>query len=166
MGDQSVYYSGAYQPITAYRLSGGTLAQATVAGGAANQTPDIYPNGGAIPTVSWNGGTAGSALLWAIKRANCADGFGPLTLDAYDATNLTNQLVVGIPAGPWNKNSYAFLIPTVVNGKVYVASDGELNVFGLPGSFHADAYSDPNPDSHSDADRKPHADAHFDDMKR
>ena len=40
-----------------------------------------------------------------------------------------------------------------------MASDGEL---GLPGSFHADAYSDPNPDSHSDADRKPHADAHFD----
>ena len=61
------------------------------------------------------------------------DGYGPLTLDAFAATDLTNQLVFDIPAGSWNYHNNAFLIPTVVNGKVYVASGGELDVFGAPG---------------------------------
>jgi hypothetical protein len=59
------------------------------------------------------------------------EGYGPLRLDAYAATDLTNQLVTDIPAGSWNFYNFAFLIPTVVNGKVYVASGGELDVFGL-----------------------------------
>jgi hypothetical protein len=74
--------------------------------------------------------------LWAIRRAlppGSPDGYGPLTLDAFAATNLTNQLVFDIPAGSWNYHNNAFLIPTVVNGRVYVASGGELDVFGAPG---------------------------------
>ena len=130
-GNQYVYYSGSYNPIEAYMLANATLTPGTVSSGAANQTPDTYPNGGAIPTVSSNGGAAGSAILWAIKRANSSDGYGPLSLEAYDATNLTDQIVTDMPAGPWNFHNYAFLTPTVVNGKVYVASGGELDVFGL-----------------------------------
>ena len=129
-GNQTIYYSGSYAPIQAYSLADGMLSLATVNGNAEN-TPDSYPNGGTIPTVSSNGGTPGSAILWAIKRANSADGYGPLSLEAYDATNLSHQIVEDMPAGPWNQHNYAFLIPTVVNGKVYVAADGELNVFGL-----------------------------------
>ena len=130
-GNRNIYYSGAYQPIMAFSLSNGLLASATLAGGALDQTPDIYPNGGTIPTVSSIGGLVGTAVLWAIKRANSADGYGPLALEAYDATDLTQRLVTDLPAGPWNHHDYAFLIPTVVNGKVYIASDGLLNVYGL-----------------------------------
>jgi hypothetical protein len=129
-GNQTIYYSGSGSPIQAYSLANGALSPATVSGHA-DHTPDSYPNGGTIPTVSSNDGAAGSAILWAIKRANSAEGYGPLSLEAYDANNLTSQIVTDIPAGPWNKANYAFLIPTVVNGRVYVAADGELNVFGL-----------------------------------
>jgi hypothetical protein len=51
---------------------------------------------------------------------------------AYDATNLQNQLV-SIPAGTWTHavNSNANIVPTVANGKVYVASNKQLQIFGL-----------------------------------
>jgi hypothetical protein len=124
LGHQFVYYSGAESPIKAYSLASDTLAPTT-------QTADAYPNGGSIPTISSNGGAAGTAILWAIKRANSAEGNGPLTLDAYDATNLASRLLVDLPAGQWSERNYAFLIPTVANGKVYIASDKEVDVFGL-----------------------------------
>jgi hypothetical protein len=130
LGNQTVYYSGSGSGVRAYTLASGALHPAIINGNA-DKTPDVYPNGGTIPTVSSNGGAAGSAILWAIKRANSADGYGPLSLEAYNAANLTNQIVTDMPAGPWNKDSFAFLIPTVVNGKVYVAADGELNIFGI-----------------------------------
>jgi len=124
-GHQTVYYSGANAAIKAYSLASDTLT-------LTSQTPDTFPSGGTIPAVSSNGGLAGTAVMWAIKRANSNDGNGPLTLDAYDATNLANRLVADIPAGVWNKLNFAFLIPTVVNGKVYIASDGELDALGVP----------------------------------
>jgi hypothetical protein len=51
---------------------------------------------------------------------------------AFDATNLTSAPLFNSPAGPWkNSNGGAYTEPTVIQGKVYVPSDGELNVFGL-----------------------------------
>ncbi len=136
-GHQYIYYSGAYAPIVAFDLANGTLTPGTVAGGNPNQTPSStynFPHGGTIPSISSNGGNPASAILWAIRRAlppGSEDGYGPLTLDAFAATDLTNQLVFDIPAGQWNFHNNAFLIPTVANGKVYVASGGELDVFGV-----------------------------------
>ena len=133
-GHQYIYYSGNYAPIIAYNLDKEIMTPGTVAGGAPNQTPPStynFPNGGTIPSISSNGGNPATAILWAIKRAASTDGYGPLTLDAFAATDLTNQLVFDIPAGQWNYHNYAFLIPTVVNGKVYVSSGGELDVFGV-----------------------------------
>jgi hypothetical protein len=54
-----------------------------------------------------------------------------LRLQAFDATNLTHQLL-DIACGPWNNpNDGAFIEPTTIQGKVYVPSDGQLTVFGL-----------------------------------
>jgi hypothetical protein len=136
-GRQYVYYSGAYAPIIEYDLANGALTLGTAPNGSSNQTPSStynFPHGGTIPAISSNGGDSSTAILWAIRRAlppASQDGNGPLTLDAFAATDLTNQLVFDIPAGQWNFHNNAFLIPTVVNGKVYVASGGELDVFGV-----------------------------------
>jgi len=133
-GHQYVYYPGDYSPITEFDLANGSLTPGTVAGGQPNQTPSStynFPHGGTIPVISSNGGKTSTAILWAIRRAlPPSDGAGPLTLDAFAATDLTNQIVFDIPAGSWDFHNDAFLIPTVVNGKVYVASGGELDVFG------------------------------------
>jgi len=64
-------------------------------------------------------------VVWAIRRTN------PLRLQAFDATDLTSQLL-DVQAGAWNNpHGGPFLEPTVINGKIYVGSDALLTVFGI-----------------------------------
>jgi hypothetical protein len=75
--------------------------------------------------VSSDGQKAGTGVVWALARSN------PLQLVAFDATDLTKPPLFNQPAGPWNlTQAGAFTEPTVIQGKVYVPSDGQLNVFG------------------------------------
>jgi hypothetical protein len=102
-GRQYVYYTGDYSPIKEFDLANGSLTAGTVSGGNPNQTPSSeynFPHGGTIPSISSNGGDPATAVLWAIRHAPPpSDGAGPLTLDAFAATDLTNQLVFDVPAG-------------------------------------------------------------------
>ena len=91
--------------------------------------------GGAIPVVSSNGTTPGTAIVWFIQKPQTSsdnDPGTPVTLMAYDATNLQNPLI-SIQAGTWTHavNSNANIVPTVANGRVYVASNKQLQIFGL-----------------------------------
>jgi len=139
-GRQYVYYTGDYSPIKEFDLANGALTAGIVSGGKPNQTPSStynFPHGGTIPVISSNGGDPASAVLWAIRHPLPPSISGTLALEAYSATDLTRQLVVDLPAGMWTYNNDAFLIPTVVNGKVYVSSAGQLDVFGLGPSASA-----------------------------
>jgi hypothetical protein len=100
--------------------------------GDVNGLPD---NGGAIPVISSNGTVAGSAIVWFVQRpatSSDQDPGTPITLHAVAASDLSQQLV-SIQAGTWTHavNSNANLVPTVANGKVYVASNKQLQIFGL-----------------------------------
>lgn len=118
-----VYYAGNGGKLTAFELQGGQLAPA-MAGGNPSQSATTF-GGGSFPVVSSNQQVAGTAVVWAIERTN------PVRLHAYNAADLTHHLV-DLPAGAWNNpNGGAFLEPTVINGKVYVGSDGALTVFGI-----------------------------------
>ena len=118
-----VYYCGHDDHLKAFRLAHGALTPA-------GQSPDTFTHGaggdgGAIPSVSSNGGAAGSGIVWAVRRSN------PLTLFAYDADDVTVKLFEG-DAGPWtNPGGGPFLTPTVANGHVYVGTGDRLAVFGL-----------------------------------
>jgi hypothetical protein len=97
-----------------------------------NGLPD---NGGSIPVISSNGTTASSAVVWFVQRpatSSDQDPGTPITLHAFNASNLAQQLI-SIQAGTWRHadNSNANLVPTVANGKVYVASNKQLQIFGL-----------------------------------
>ncbi|HEV2392759.1 MAG TPA: hypothetical protein VG146_10400 [Verrucomicrobiae bacterium] len=122
---QFVYYCGSGGHLKAYLFSGIALALAMI-GGSPNQSPQAFPSeGGVTPNVSSNHQNAGTGVVWAITRSN------PLRLQAFDATNLTHQLL-DMNCGPWNNpNGGAFTEPTAIQGKVYVPSDGKLTVFGL-----------------------------------
>jgi hypothetical protein len=97
-----------------------------------------YPGG--MLAISSNHGKAGTGILWAtgvtIDPNNAAAPHVP-TLWAFDAGNLATELFSATLAGVTKFN-----VPTVVNGKVYVAqsgssaSDFKLLVYGLfvPGS--------------------------------
>jgi hypothetical protein len=84
--------------------------------------------GGSLPIVSSNGQQAGTAIIWLINRSS------PLQLEAYDATDVS-KLLFQHNAGSWsNPANNGFLTPLVANGKVYVPSTNQVQVFGLGGS--------------------------------
>jgi len=98
-------------------------------------TPQIgFPGAGL--SVSSNGTTPGSAIVWAINSTQYGSpgpGPGPAVLYAYDATNIpamlysSGQNATRDAAG----NAVKFAVPTVANGKVYVGTSTEVDVYGL-----------------------------------
>ncbi len=87
-----------------------------------------YP--GSNPTVSANGNTNG--IVWTAETSNSNTGTLAI-MRAYDATNVNSQLYstdtdsTQDNPGPATK----YLVPTVMNGKVYLGAADRLNVYGL-----------------------------------
>jgi hypothetical protein len=87
---------------------------------------------GFFTSISSNGTTANTAIIWAVGRPAGTDNH--VTLWAFNGTAHSGSLPVlwSGPAGFWNSTPRdANLVPTVANGKVYVASDHQLAIFGL-----------------------------------
>jgi hypothetical protein len=125
-----IYYCGDSGPLQALIVTGGSINPALTASGVPNQTPqsEAFPSeGGAIPVVTSDGLTPGTAVVWVITRP---DGANQLHLRAYDAQDLTKGSLFDDTIGTWSGGG-AFLAPTVANGKVYVASDRQLAVYGV-----------------------------------
>jgi hypothetical protein len=76
-------------------------------------------------SISANG--AQNGIVWAIEAG------GTTALHAYDATNVARELYNTNQAGSRDQFGTAirFTVPTVMNGKVFVAGKAELAVFGL-----------------------------------
>jgi len=84
---------------------------------------------GFFTSVSSNGTTAGTAVIWAVGRPT---DFGQeiLKLHAYDAENGGQIFVTNV--GSWvNSFGDSNIVPVVANGKVYVATVKSLAIFGL-----------------------------------
>lgn len=130
--------SGGGNGVTTWKLQTSPSLQlvkdSSTGSGPVNGLPD---NGGTIPVISSNGTDAGTGIAWFIQRPATSsdnDPGTPITLRAYNAANLSQQLF-SAQAGTWRHavNSNANLVPTVANGKVYVASNKQLQIFGLLG---------------------------------
>jgi hypothetical protein len=95
-----------------------------------------FPFPGPTPSVSSLGATNG--IVWAIdaSRYGVPSGFGsgPAVLHAYDAGNLATELWNSSQAGS-NRDkagdAVKFTVPTVANGKVYIGTRTEIDVYGL-----------------------------------
>ncbi len=128
--------TGGGNGVTSWKLQTSPSTQlmfdSSTGSGAVNGLPD---NGGTIPVISSNGTTSGSGLVWFVQRpagSSDQDPGTPVTLQAFAASDLSQQLL-SIPAGTWTHavNSNANIVPTVANGRVYVASNKQLQIFGL-----------------------------------
>ncbi len=137
----NIYYGG----VKAEAGKGDYLKMYSVTNGLLSTTPvsqsgNILPVG-ATPSISANGTSDG--IVWAMVRQEALGaqpGQKPAILYAYDATNLTTTLYnsasalsQGLPrdrGGCANK----FAVPTVANGRVYMGTQNELDVFGLLGT--------------------------------
>jgi hypothetical protein len=126
---QYVYSVGVNDTIRAYTVSSAGVSVADVM-----HTTYSFLNG-STPAVSSNGTSNG--IVWALDRTENGDilpGVLPVILHAYDANNLSTELYNSTQsasgrdtAGP----SVKFQVPTIVNGKVYVGTQTELDVYGL-----------------------------------
>ena len=103
---------------------------------ASSRSATSFQFPGPTPSISAQGASDG--LLWAIDSSQygvpSAYGLGAAVVHAYDAANLSTEL--------WNSsqaasnrdtagNAVKFTVPTVANGRVYIGTRTEIDVYGL-----------------------------------
>lgn len=85
---------------------------------------------GATVSISSNGTADG--IVWEIESTAQTSG-GPAILHAYDATNVATELYNSSQAGTRDTAGPAvkFVVPTVTDGKVFVGTGNQLDVYGI-----------------------------------
>jgi hypothetical protein len=111
-----------------FDVTNGLLSTSPVA-----QSTNIFPIG-TTPSISANGTSDG--IVWAIERLEglaTQPGQKPAILYAYDASNISTMLYNSAQVAPRDQGGCGnkFQVPTIANGKVYVSTQNELDVFGL-----------------------------------
>jgi hypothetical protein len=111
--EQNLYFACNNDVMKAFSLSAttGMLSTAPTSKGGF-----VFTFPGAQPVVSSDGSTNG--IVWAVDTSS--------KLHAFDATNVAKEIYT---SGALGFSKWA--VPTVINGKVYVATQGKLWVFGL-----------------------------------
>ncbi len=116
----TVYYGSVGNPIQAF-----TITNAKLSTSAAAHTANSFGYPGATPSVSANG--ASNGIVWAVENSS------PAVLHAFDAGTL-NELYNSNQAASGRDhfgNGNKFMVPTIVNGKVFVGTPNGVVVFGL-----------------------------------
>jgi hypothetical protein len=132
----AIYYAGFASKGVGDTLKMYTLTNGTLSAAPTSQSSNIFTIG-ASPSTSGNGATNG--IVWATMRQ---EGLGvqpgqyPAILYAYNATNVASMLYNSSQNAARDQGGCAnkFQIPVVVNGKVYVATQNEIDVYGLLGT--------------------------------
>jgi hypothetical protein len=131
--NNTLYIAGKDGPLNAYALSATTaLFNPT----PVSQSSALFNGRGATPSVSSNGNS--HPIVWAADTSQygpaSAYGTGPAVLHAYDATNLARELWNSAQAAANRDqagNAVKFTVPTIANGKVYIGTMSEIDVYGL-----------------------------------
>jgi hypothetical protein len=117
-----VYFWGAHDVFKTFRLYNGRLSQQPISSGLVTSA---IP--GPVPSISSNGNTHG--IVWALHfRAQ-----KPTILRAYDAADISREIYNSAQMGARDQAGIAvgYTVPTVANGRVYVGTQTELDVYGL-----------------------------------
>jgi hypothetical protein len=128
--NNTVYFWGRNDVLKAYTLTNGLLGQSP-----SSSSTITFGFPGATPSISANGNTNG--IVWAIETDDygppAESVAGPAILRAFDATNVANELYQSAQMGSRDQagNAVKFTVPTIANGKVYVGTQTEVDVYGL-----------------------------------
>ncbi len=111
-----------------------------MSGGMLNSTPSpihstetLGPQG-ATPVISWNGTNNNTGILWLIDSGGAlAKPNTAAILRAFDPNNLSNEIYNSemVLSRDMAGLAVKFTVPTVANGKVYVGTQTEVDVYGL-----------------------------------
>lgn len=127
----AVYVAPGNGSLSAYPMAGGMLSPFP----SSTQTSETLGAQGATPVLSWDGTNSANAMLWLIDTSGAlTTPNGPAVLRAYDPSHKLNEIFNSTMAsGSRDQAGLAvkFTVPTVANGKVYVGTQTELDVYGL-----------------------------------
>lgn len=124
------YYAGPNGPTIFVQTGHDVLKSYSVSTGAGPRLTEFRQGttaagwGGSIPEVTSNGATAGSGVVWLLRRTD------PVELEAYDAAKLGDPLF-SANIGHWSGSANSFLTPIAANGRVYAPNYKTVSVFGL-----------------------------------
>jgi len=121
-----VFFWDSKDLLRSFRLYNGLLSTTPIV--TSSPVTSHYP--GPVPSVSSNGTTSG--IIWASQNDGWKNGT-PAILHAFDAANISRELYNSAQAGSRDQAGGAirFQLPTVANGKVYLGTQTEIDVYGL-----------------------------------
>ena len=124
--NQNFYVSCSDDALKVFKVENGRLSFQPK-----SETSKIFGNPGATLTVSANGTKNGIVWMVETKAWNADEQFA--VLHAYDATDLRRELYTSSQNLTRDGPGLAvrFVIPTVMNGRVYIGAKRELDVYGL-----------------------------------
>jgi hypothetical protein len=122
----AVYMAGVSSHLERYAVRGARLSDTPTSRSVATFN---YP--GATPSISSSGDHNG--IVWVIGVSGRVRGGPPAVLRAYDARDVTHELYDSDQAGARDRAGPGtkFSVPTIANGRVYVGTQTELDVYGL-----------------------------------
>jgi hypothetical protein len=124
----NLYFAGANDFLKSFRLDNGRLTDQPT-----SRSEERFGFPGASPTVSANG--TSNAIVWTIHCQHCGGGNAGsvAVLRAFDATDVSRELYNSLQAGNRDLGGppVKFAVPTVANGKAYVGTQNQLDVYGL-----------------------------------
>lgn len=126
--NNSVYVAAGNGNLESFPMSAGLLASIP----SLSESPEALGPQGATPVISSNG--ANNAILWLIDSSGAlAAPNAPAVLRAYDPNDLSNEIYNSamVPSRDQAGLAVKFTVPTVANGKVYVGTQTEVDVYGF-----------------------------------
>jgi hypothetical protein len=112
------------------RLKAWAIVNGRISAGAVARSPTIFGYPGTSPVLSSKGNV--HRIVWALDVSGFATG-APAVLHAYRAYDLAE--IYNSAEAPGSRDiagpAVKFTVPTVANGKVYVGTQTELDVYGL-----------------------------------
>lgn len=121
-----VYYQFSQDVLKDFAVSNGRLSHDPVARSATR-----FVDPGSTPTVSANGKK--NAIVWVLSSRGWRSADRAAVLYAYDALNVAHELYNSEQNSGRDHAALAtrFSIPTVINGRVYIGTRSEVDVYGL-----------------------------------
>jgi hypothetical protein len=118
------FFAASDDSLRDYAFTGGTLKQVA-------RSTTRFDNPGATPAVSADG--TRNAIVWAISTRTWNGRERPAVLYAYDAGNITQPIYSSEENAARDRAALAtrFVVPVVVNGRVYFGTRDRVEVYGL-----------------------------------
>ena len=122
----TVYFCGQQDTIKAFPLSNGLLSTSP-----SETSGHPFPFPGCTPVVSADGNTNG--IIWAVDTSTygvAAPSLGPAVLYAFQAGTLSMLWNSSQTGSDTAGDAVKFAVPTIANGKVYLGTQTELDIYG------------------------------------